>query len=120
MSRTMKLTNYGQPGGTMADLAAIADRSGLPVRKIRYVLDHRLTPGEVKGRGRGAARSFTPFEAFGLVLAATMLEAGLKRALVRDCLVQLCPVPSHDLDAVPLYRAFASAGAARIEVGDWA
>jgi hypothetical protein len=104
----------------MADLAAIAARSGLPVRKLRYVFDHRLLPGgAANSRGRGAARSFTPFEAFGLVVAATMLGAGLKRALVRDCLAELCRGAGRDVHTVPLYRAFTAAGPARVEVGDW-
>src|SRR3954451_4631062 len=104
----------------MADLAEIAGRSGIAARKLRYVLDHALLPGgQLASRGRGAVRSFTPFEAFGLATAALMLEAGLKRALVRDCLAVLCRAPGRDGGDVPLYRAFAADRSARLEVGDW-
>ena len=61
----------------MPDLARIAATSGLSPRKLRYTLDNDLLPGRVgASRGRGVPRSFTPYEAFGLVLATQMLEAG--------------------------------------------
>lgn len=104
----------------MPDLAEIAERSGIAVRKLRYVLDQALLPGgNVASRGRGTARSFTPFEAFGIATAAVMLEAGLKRSLIRDCLALLCQGPSRNLDRVLLYRAFTADLAARLEIGDW-
>jgi hypothetical protein len=107
-------------GGVMLDLSLIADRSGIAVRKLRYVLDHGLLPGgKVASRGRGAARSFTPFEAFGIATAALMLEAGLKRATVRDCLAALCRDPGRKVDEIPFYRAFAADRTALLEVGDW-
>jgi hypothetical protein len=102
------------------DLAEIAQSSQLSLRKLRYVLDHGLLPaGKVASRGRGAVRHFTAFEAFGLTTAALMLEAGLRRALVRDCLSALCPPAGRDVGRVPLYRAYQARGAARLEVGDW-
>jgi hypothetical protein len=105
----------------MPDLARIAETSGLPLRKLRYVLDHKILPGgDVKSRGRGAVRSLEPFEAFGVVVAAAMLGAGLKRALVRDCLALLCRETGRDVGGVPLYRAFLGDGPSRLEVGDWA
>ena len=65
----------------MPDLAEISQSSGVKVRKLRYVLDHQLLPGaQDVSQGRGTARSFTPFESFALVVAALMLEAGLRRA----------------------------------------
>src|SRR5688572_27302076 len=97
-------------------LDEIADRAGLPTRKLRYVLDHGLLPGAAAAsRGRGAARRFTGFEAFGIVLAAVMLEAGLKRALVRDGLAALCAGAGRRPETIPLYRAYAADGAARLE-----
>jgi hypothetical protein len=111
----------GNSGGVMLDLAQISERSGVAVRKLRYVLDHALLPGgKLASRGRGAVRSFTPFEAFGLATTAVMLEAGLKRALVRDCLAVLCRGQlGRKLDDVPLYRAFVADRTARLDVGDW-
>jgi hypothetical protein len=102
------------------DLAEIAETSHLSLRKLRYVLDHDLLPGgKVASRGRGAARRFTGFEAFGIALATLMLEAGLRRALVRECMSSVCPAVGRDLDRNPLYRAFTARGAARLDVGDW-
>jgi hypothetical protein len=104
----------------MPDLARIAETSGLTTRKLRYVLDQGLLPGgKVVSRGRGAPRSFTPGEAFALVIAAMMLDAGLKRALVRDCMAQLCRPVGRDPVTVPLFRAMSARGPSRLEVGDW-
>jgi hypothetical protein len=104
----------------MPYLAEIAEASGVPVRKLRYVLDHQLLPGAQDiSQGRGTARSFTPFESFAVVIAALMLEAGLRRALVRQCLAVLARNPSRKVDQVPLYRAFAHGEPARLELGDW-
>jgi hypothetical protein len=84
------------------------------------VLDHGLLPGgKIASRGRGSARRFTAFEAFGIALATLMLEAGLRRALVRECMSAVSPAVGRDLDRNPLYRAFTSRGAARLDVGDW-
>jgi hypothetical protein len=102
------------------DLAEIAESSHLSVRKLRYVLDHGLLPGgKVASRGRGAARRFIGFEAFGIATATLMLEAGLRRALVRDCMAVLCPAVGRDVERIPLFRAYQARGAARLEVGDW-
>jgi hypothetical protein len=102
------------------DLSEIAETSHLSVRRLRYVLDHGLLPGgKVASRGRGAARRFTGFEAFGIALATLMLEAGLRRALVRECMLALSPEVGRDLDRNSLYRAFTARGEALLDVGDW-
>jgi hypothetical protein len=101
-------------------LDEIAQTSGLPVRKLRYVLDHRLLPGaQHASLGRGVSRSFTPFESFAIVVAALMLEAGLRRSLICDCLAVLSRNPTRNVQHVPLYRAFAHGQPARLEIGDW-
>jgi hypothetical protein len=100
-------------------LDEIAQSSGIPVRKLRYVLDHQFLPGaQDASLGRGTARSFTPFGSFGVVVATLMLEAGLRRSLIRDCLAALSRDPRRKIDEVPLYRAFAHGEPARLEVGD--
>lgn len=105
------------------DLAAIADRIGVPVRRLRYIVDQGLLPGgSPSGKGRGSARRYLPFEAFGIACAAWMLKAGLRRALVRDCLKLLCSpaeLGGRDPRRVPLHRAFLAREVIRLEVGDW-
>lgn len=103
------------------DIAAIVQRTGIPTRRLRYVLDHGVLPvGKQVSKGRGAVRSFTDFEAFGLTCAALMLEAGLRRSLVRGCMDLLCGrygrgTPVHQ---IPFYQAFQSRGAVSLEIGD--
>jgi hypothetical protein len=104
----------------MPNLAEISQSSGVEVRKLRYVLDHRILPGaQDASQGRGTARAFTPFEAFVIVVAALMLEAGLRRALVRDCMAAVARGYFRHLDRIPLYRAFSYGEPARLEVADW-
>lgn len=101
---------------------AIAARTQIGPRRLRYAVYHTLVQGvKQTDVGKGSVRHFTDFEAFGLALAATLLEVGLKRQLVRQCLGVMCgwdvrhPVPTSD---VPLYHAFTSRGAARLEVAE--
>lgn len=79
------------------DLQTIADRIQLPIRKVRYVIDHRLLPGlRVEGQPNvlGRARSLTDFEGFGVAAAALLLESGVKREKAVDFIDSLC---SHSL-----------------------
>ncbi len=104
-------------------ISEIVDRTGIAQRRLRYVLEEGLLPGgNAASDGRGTARKFTPFEAFSIACAALLLESGLKRALVRDCLAVLCGPGNRrtrcDAD-VPLYQAFVTREIARLEVGDW-
>jgi hypothetical protein len=112
----------GHNRGAAMTLAELANRAALPPRQLRYVLDHGLLPaGRIESRGRGAARTFTDFEAFGIACAAVMLHAGLRQAIVRDCIALLCRFqdgrPRKTAD-IPLFRAFQATKAAKLEVGD--
>ncbi len=67
------------------DLAAIHHATKLPLRKLRYVLDHGILPGMRSQTDRsrvGHPRSFGPLEGYSIALGATLLEAGLRRELV--------------------------------------
>ena len=101
-------------------LDELADASDLPVRRLRYVLDQGLLPGgKFASRGRGAARKFLPLECFGILVAAAMIEAGLKRAPIRASLESLARVPAGAVtDGAPLQRAWAGGPATFLEVGD--
>jgi hypothetical protein len=102
------------------DIAELATRTGLSTRKLRYVFDQRVLPGTQQwAEGRGIPRSFTAFEAFGIALAALLLESGLKRGLVAGCLFEAVGRFGRDtpVNQIPLYQAFA-ADSAWLEVGD--
>ena len=54
---------------TAMDLQTLANRTGVPLRKLRYVLDHRLLPGmRIKHAFEfvGQPRSFAEHEGFGI------------------------------------------------------
>ena len=67
------------------DLNTLIDRTGLPRRLVRYVVDHDLVGfGKILSQGDavGRARRFADDVGIGIALAAYMLQAGLKRDLV--------------------------------------
>jgi hypothetical protein len=67
---------------TNMELQTIAQRTQLPIRKLRYVLDHHMLPWlqvKIDERSVGQPRYFTDFEAFAVACAATLLVTGLKR-----------------------------------------
>jgi len=101
------------------DMAELARRTGLPVRKLRYVFDHRLVPDLADAStGHGIPRTFTEFEGFGVALAATLLDGGVARKLTARCFNAVCrPAPTAKVADVPLYRAFAAA-AGELTVAD--
>lgn len=87
----------------------IAGRAGVPIRKVRYVLEQGVMPG-FRGRptpGRaGAPLSFLDFEAFAIAAAAVLLHGGVQRGVVTAALVRLAdapwPLPGLELPAPTL------------------
>jgi hypothetical protein len=64
------------------DIQTISKRTQLSLRKLRYVLDHRLLPGtrvQLAVNAAGQPRQFTEFEGFAIAAAAALLDGGLKR-----------------------------------------
>jgi hypothetical protein len=106
------------------DVTQISIATDLAPRRVRYVLDHRVLPGlEHTSKGHRVTRAFTPFEAFGIALAALLLEAGLRRAVVADALralVAATPARAFPGGRSPLLYAFTGGGNSRLEVGDGA
>ncbi len=107
------------------DLAAIHDRTGLPTRLLRYVLDHGVLPGSrapAPGRGRGTARRFTDFEAFGIACAALMLRAGVRRRTASQLFDLLCASPPRSGNIrrthSPFESAYSHGQAMTLEIGD--
>jgi len=75
------------------ELQTIAVRTRLPLRTLRYVLDHRVLPGARVKQAEHAAgrpRYLVAHEAFGLACAAILLQGGLKRQAVVSFMDGLC------------------------------
>jgi hypothetical protein len=102
------------------DLNQIVHAVGLPIRRVRYVLEHRVLPGAEKAsRGHRVARTFTGFEAFGIACATTLLEAGLRRPVVSGLIRALVKAPrGASALTIPFYKAYASRGPLKLEVAD--
>lgn len=102
------------------DVAELAARTDVPVRRLRYAIDHRVLPGmRHASPGHGVPRTFTEFEGFALALAALLLASGLTRKLVIALLsVTTRPVgPARARTDVPLHQVFLRA-LGTLEVGD--
>lgn len=98
-------------------MAELAGRTGVPVRKLRYVFDHRTLPGLAEASsGHGVPRTFTDFEGFGIALAARLLDSGLTRKLVAGALDAAARALPNAREH-PLLRAF-QARAGTVEIGD--
>ncbi|WP_020475871.1 hypothetical protein [Zavarzinella formosa] len=102
------------------DMAELAKRTGLPVRKLRYISDHRVLPG-LRGiqAGHGVARTFTNLEGFAIALAARLLDSGLSRKLVTSALAAACrPGGPPETTPVPHLSRVFHMSAGRLEIGD--
>jgi hypothetical protein len=67
------------------NLQSIAERTGLPLRTLRYVVDHKLVPNlrvRVSEHEVGRPRLFADDVGVAIACAALLLEAGLKRDAV--------------------------------------
>ena len=94
-------------------LSQIARRTGLPLRRIRYTLDHdvvepaRLFGGEeISQPGFGSRRELSVVGAFPVVLAAELLEFGLKRVITRRITERVFDWASGGGSGSPLYDVF--------------
>jgi hypothetical protein len=84
------------------DLQTIAELTRLPIRKIRYVLDHRLLPGlRVEGQPDlvGRARILTDLEGFAVACAAILLESGVRKEAVIEFMAGLSGFPMGRIPA---------------------
>lgn len=68
------------------DLQTLEKRTGLPSRKLRYIVDHDIVPGldlhqDVHAQGR--PRRFADDMGVAIAAAATLLEIGLSRDAIR-------------------------------------
>ncbi len=103
------------------DVLTIAAKTGLRPRTLRYVIFHAVAAGiEQTGEGKGVRRNFTDFESFALAVAAKMLESGLKRDLVVQCIATLSDGGREKpmMNQRPLFRALHSIGNVQVELAD--
>lgn len=64
------------------DIKTLSERTGIPVRQIRYIIDNEMVPDgawSVDDLAVGRARSFTDSGAIYVTCAALLLNAGYKR-----------------------------------------
>ena len=113
----------------MYEICDIADRSGIPIRTIRYVVDaRRVLMMDDKGRvGRGVPRRFDDFVAIPLVIAAHLVESGFKNRTaseVINCLAKAkwLKLPKPDVLGLrlrpPIDAVCSIPGPALLEIGD--
>ncbi len=106
------------------DITQLSERTGLSVRLIRYVLDHKLVPPQhwfVDEHAVGRARVFDEFTGVFIACAACLLEAGYKRDSVREFLNSIgkvMPMGRNPLHHSILKNVVISRGAGRVQYGD--
>ena len=77
---------------THYSLSELANATGLPVRKLRYVMDHKLVPERnwfVDDSSPGTPRKADQITGCLVIAAARLLAAGLKREVVGEMLEAL-------------------------------
>lgn len=78
------------------DLQELANRTGLPLRKLRYVVDHNLVPGlnyKLAESEAGRPRRFAPDVGFGIACVTALLHAGLQRTAATEFVAAMLDVP---------------------------
>jgi hypothetical protein len=71
----------------MMDLHDLAARTNLPLRKLRYVIDHGLVPRlnlKLATSEVGRPRQLAQDAAFGVAWVAILLEGGMQRTTAKD------------------------------------
>ncbi|MDB5345003.1 MAG: hypothetical protein JWP89_3380 [Schlesneria sp.] len=79
------------------DIKSLSERTGIPVRQIRYVLDHELAPHRtwfIDESAVGRARTFDEITGIIIACAVYLLDAGYKRDSIRDLITTVSrPMP---------------------------
>jgi len=108
-------------------LADIERRTNVPMVRLRYIADSEILPGNriqmqaaPRRPGRGVTRIFTPCEAFGMVIALQLLDAGIRRETVSRIMDLLGKriVGSRDPNDIPLVQALFHPAVQGLEIGD--
>jgi hypothetical protein len=106
-------------------LAEIHQRTRIAESRLRYAVDQKLLPDlrsqcPIGSCGRGTARRFTDLEAFALACAVLLLEAGLRRQTVKDCMDCLCGSRPHGNQRArsSLQEVFDDPAVVELQIGD--
>jgi hypothetical protein len=94
------------------------------MRRLRYILDHRLVPGldiaqAVKEAGR--PRRFADDAGFGIACAAFLLQVGIQRRVVRHALRDLLRIKLRDKQGayeIAIVSIFRCQFPAKVQFGD--
>ncbi|MFP4105888.1 MAG: hypothetical protein ACLFVU_07315 [Phycisphaerae bacterium] len=115
-------------GSKELDIDQIAERTGISARGLRYVVDYDLLNAVVPwfralhAKRRGIARTFPPYFAFLLCLAASLRTANLSREQLQTALQLLAEwlklVTKGQDYAQRLYPLFDAADKLVLEIGD--
>lgn len=78
------------------DLDEISGRTGINIRRLRYVADAAIAPAAAKASaGRGRTRHFSGPEAFAVGLGGAMLNAGLRKEIVKGLMRGVAQLGGH-------------------------
>jgi hypothetical protein len=103
------------------DLQALADRTRIPVRRLRHCLDQNLIPGlkvEIAENLAGRPRRFNEDVGFAIACAATLIEAGVLRSTVRVFMSGLALVKLPDNEVPVVLSLFQHQTAGIASLGD--
>jgi hypothetical protein len=111
MKRSTSESRRVEYGNSIKEIVA---RTALPVRLIRYTLEHGLAPvGRNVSRGRGFERWLERDQAYLLALVVSLLHHGVKRHVVEELFRG-----HHDQDFFALYRELPKCREATLELGN--
>lgn len=102
------------------DLQTLIERTGLPPRTLRYVLDHDVVPNlriSLAVHEAGRPRVFADDVGVAVACSAILLEAGLKRKAVQQLLSQMARASWRDGKSV-MSSILSSTAPAWAELGD--
>ena len=103
------------------NLQELAERTSIPIRRLRHCLDEGLIPGLKIESGDyeiGRRRHFDPTVGFALCCAATLVEAGIDRSTVRVFLGGLAKLKFPRTNKLVIIAIFARKAQAFAELGD--
>jgi hypothetical protein len=103
------------------DLQELAERTGIPIRRLRHCLDEDLIPGlkiEVAHNEAGRPRKFHDDVGFAICCAAKLLEAGIDRSTVRVFMGGLAKLALKNEESPALWILFNRRTNGIAELGD--